>query len=174
MAGKYLTAFQRKLLQKKLDAPTENLPERLRKRIQIMLYADDGKSQAEICQLLKCSAATARTWILKAQSGTAHQWQEHPIGRPKIVEEQHIERLIELVNTDPRELGEKFDEWTGYSLSRRLEKEFGITVTKHHINRLLKQKAVSNERDSEGKDTQKCKARISISNLPSDRSSELS
>jgi transposase len=138
MTGKYLTSFQRKLLEKNLEKAETYLSDNLRKRIQIMLYADEGRSQAEICQILKCSAATARAWILQAQSGMAHQWQEHPRGRPATIKEEHLARLKELVNTSPRELGECFDEWTGYSLSRRLTKEFGITVTRHHINRLVK------------------------------------
>jgi transposase len=138
MTGIYLTSSQRKLLQKNLEKSEVELPTDLRKRIQIMLYADDGKSQTEICQILKCSAATARAWILKAQSGTGHQWQEHLRGRPARIKPEHLARLKELIELDPLQLGEHFDRWTGYSLSRRLEKEFKIRVTKHHINRLVK------------------------------------
>jgi transposase len=174
MTGKYLTSFQRKLLQKNIEDSEQDLSEQLRKRIQIMLYADEGKSQTEICQELKCSAATARTWILKAQSGMAHQWKEHPLGRPRIIQKEHVTRLQELVNLDPRELGEHFTEWTGYSLSRRLEKEFGIQVSKHHVNRLLKQSDLdAKESLSKSKD-RKERSRISICNLPVDCSSELS
>ncbi|MBW4619998.1 MAG: helix-turn-helix domain-containing protein [Cyanosarcina radialis HA8281-LM2] len=169
MTGKYLTTFQRKLLQKNLAKPADDLPDNLRKRIEIMLYADEGKSQTEICQILKCSPATARTWIFKAQSGMAHQWQEHPRGRPAVIQERHLERLKELVTISPRELGECFDEWTGYSLSRRLAREFGIKVSKNHINRLLKQYnlAPSNISDSEDRLPQhQIERRISIQDLP--------
>jgi hypothetical protein len=69
MTGKYLTSFQRKLLENNLEKAETYLPENLRKRIQIMLYADEGRSQAEICQILKCSAATARVGFGKPKVG---------------------------------------------------------------------------------------------------------
>jgi transposase len=173
MTGKYLTSFQRKLLKKQLEKSERELSENLRKRIEIMLYADEGKSQTEICQILKCSAATARTWIFKAQSGMAHQWQEHPRGRPAVIKEEHLERLRELVTIDPRELGECFDEWTGYSLSRRLEREFGIKVSKNHINRLLKQYNLAASNNSNLEDRlarHQVERRILIQDLPLNKS----
>jgi transposase len=172
VTGRYLTSFQRKFLQKNLEKPESELPQQLRKRLQIMLYADEGKSQTEICQLLKCSSATARTWILKAKSGMAHQWEDHPVGRPKIIQEEHLARLLELINLNPRDLGERFDEWTGYSLSRRLEKEFGIKVSNQHINRLLRQSHSfdPSSRFLEEMPDSEAKVRISIQDLPRDRS----
>jgi transposase len=110
---------------------------------------------------------------LKAQSGTAHQWQEHPRGRPSVIKAEHLDRLKELVNINPRQLGERFDEWTGYSLSRRLEREFGIKVTKNHINRLLKQYdlALSNITNSEDRlSINRVKRRILIQDLPLNKS----
>ncbi|WP_329608381.1 helix-turn-helix domain-containing protein [Nostoc sp. CMAA1605] len=88
--GQLLTPFQRKLLLKNL---TEDLPELYRQRIQIILLADEGKSQTNICRTLGCCPATARHWIHIARSGMAHQWQTSPIGRPKAVNEEYLERL---------------------------------------------------------------------------------
>jgi transposase len=133
--GQYLTPFQRKLLEKSLQ---ENLPELYRQRVEIMLLADRGKSQAEICQLLGCSQATANRWILVAQSGMAHEWQKRRRGRPQKVNEQYLERLKELVSHSPRDFGYAFERWTGHWLSKQLEKEFGLKLSGQHINRLLK------------------------------------
>jgi transposase len=133
--GQYLTPFQRKLLEKSLH---ENLPELSRQRVQIILLADSGKSQAEICQLLGCSPATASRWILVAQSGRAHEWQKRPRGRPQKVNEQYLERLKELVSRSPRDFGYAFERWTGDWLSKQLEKEYGLKLTGQHVNRLLK------------------------------------
>lgn len=135
-----LTPFQRKLLQKKL---LEEIPESYRQRIQIMLLASEGKSQGEICRALGCCAATVRHWMHIARSGMAHQWQDCPIGRPKRVNEQYLERLKELVNNSPRDYGYSFERWTGTWLSKHLEKEFGVEVSGHHVNRLLKQMGLS-------------------------------
>jgi transposase len=138
--GKFLTVFQRKLLQKSLQ---EDLPESYRQRIQIMLLADQGKSQTEICRTLECSSATARHWMHVARAGMAHQWQDYPIGRPMVVNEEYLERLQQLVNHSPRDYGYCFQRWTANWLSKHLAKEFGVEVSDRHINRLLKQKGLS-------------------------------
>lgn len=138
--GQYLTPFQRRLLQKSLQ---DDLPELYRQRIEIMLLADEGKSQAEICQNLRCCSATARHWMHIARAGMAHQWQECPIGRPKAVNEEYLERLQELVINSPRDYGYSFRRWTVNWLSKHLAKEFAVEVSDRHIKRLLKQMGLS-------------------------------
>ena len=140
--GRILTPFQRKLLQKGLQ---DRLPEHYRQRIEIMLLADDGKSQAEICKTLGCCHGTARHWILMARSGQAHNWKDSPIGRPKSVNDEYMERLKELVGQSPKEVGYSFRRWTANWLSKHLAKELGVEVTARHINRLLKQMGLSTQ-----------------------------
>jgi transposase len=139
--GLYLTNFQRKQLEKNLQ--DLNLTKRDFNRIQIMLLADEGKSQAEICRIIGCAAATARQWIHFAESGKAQRWKEKSVGHPRTITDEYLERLQELVAIDPHDVGEHFDRWTGFSLSRRLYREFGIKVTQHHVNRLLKRYGLS-------------------------------
>ncbi|WP_013321447.1 helix-turn-helix domain-containing protein [Gloeothece verrucosa] len=164
--GQYLTSFQRKFLQKSLE---DQLPDTYRQRILIMLLADEGKSQSQICQHLNCCPATARHWTLMAQTGRAHQWQEHPLGRPKIVNEQYLQRLKELATNSPQDYGYAFRRWTGYWLSQHLQKEFGIEVHQRHINRLLKQMGLSTrgklQPQQQEFETSKT-AQISIDDLP--------
>ncbi|MBW4634109.1 MAG: helix-turn-helix domain-containing protein [Iphinoe sp. HA4291-MV1] len=138
--SKFLTPFQRQVLLKNLQA---NLQPEYRRRVEIMLLADMGKTQTQICQTLGCSQEMARYWIAVAQAGLAHKWQERPIGRPKTVNEKYIERLKELVNHSPREYGYGFTNWTAQWLSKHLAKEFGIEISDRHINRLLKQMGLS-------------------------------
>ncbi|QLE54425.1 helix-turn-helix domain-containing protein [Nostoc sp. TCL26-01] len=135
-----LTTFQRKLLQKSLQ---EDLPNQYRQRIQIMLLADQGKSQVEICQTLKCCAATVRHWTHIARTGMAHQWQDCPIGRPKTANDVYSERLKELISHSPRDYGYCFRRWTVNWLSKHLAKELGIEVSDRQIKRLLKQMGLS-------------------------------
>ncbi|WP_293070164.1 MULTISPECIES: helix-turn-helix domain-containing protein [unclassified Moorena] len=136
----YLTAFQRKLLQKSLE---QDLHESYRQRIQIMLLADQGKSQTEICQTLGCCAATVRHWMHIARSGMAHQWQDCPIGRPKAVNDEYLDRLKELINQSPRDYGYSFQRWTVNWLNKHLAKELGIEVSNPHLQRLLKEMGLS-------------------------------
>lgn len=131
----FLTPFQQKLLQKALQ--TEFRPE-YRKRIEIMLLAEAGQAQAQICQALGCSHATARYWILIAQSGLAHQWDSTSIGRPKTISNDYCDRLRILVSQSPRELGYPFRRWTARWLNKQLVQEFGVQVSDRYISYLLK------------------------------------
>jgi transposase len=135
-----LTNFQRKLL---LESIQGELRPEYRRRIEIMLLADTGHSQAQICEALGCSQETARYWIAMAQAGQAHNWNDRPIGRPKMVNEQYLERLKELVNHSPREYGYSFRCWTAEWLSKHLAKEFDIEISDRHINRLLQKLGLS-------------------------------
>jgi transposase len=137
--SQFLTPLQRQVLLKAMD---EDLPRLSHQRIQIMLLADEGKSQKEICHALKCSPATAKHWIHISQSGMAHQWQ-NPIGRPKTVNEVYLKRLKELVSNNPRNYGYTFRRWTASYLNQHLTKEFGVQVSDCHIKRLLKRMGLS-------------------------------
>ncbi|MDJ0677663.1 MAG: helix-turn-helix domain-containing protein [Calothrix sp. MO_167.B42] len=138
--GLFLTSFQRQLLQNNLQ---KNVPQLYRQRIEIMLLADEGKTQTQICKALGCSQGTARHWTFMARSGMAHNWQTSPIGRPKVVSEQYLQRLQELVSQSPREFGYSFGRWTGQWLSKHLAKEFGIELCDRRINQLLKDMGLS-------------------------------
>ena len=136
LLGRYLTEFQRQLLTKNLK--TEPTPE-YRQRIEIMLLADRSLTQTQICRELSCSPLTARHWILMAKSGQAHNWQDQPIGRPKTVTADYLERLKQLMTANPRDLGYPFSRWTGQWLSKHLSREFNIEVTARHVNRLIEE-----------------------------------
>jgi transposase len=114
-----------------------------RRRLEIMLRTKMGQSQAEICAALRCSQDTARYWMSIAQTGQIHNVYNQPIGRPKIVNQQYLDRLKELVTHSPRDYGYPFKRWTARWLSKHLAKEFKIEVSDRHINRLLKQMGLS-------------------------------
>ena len=136
----YLTSFQQKLLAKKL---TEPIGLEYQQRIKIMLLTDQGRTQAEICKEIGCSTLTVRYWMTIAISGQAHQYLEHPIGRPKTINDQYLHRLQELVSQNPQDLGYSFSTWTGSWLSKQLKKEFDIDISARHINRLRKDSNVN-------------------------------
>ena len=139
--GKCLTSFQRKLLEKSLQ--TKGLRREHRRRIRIMLLADEGLTKAKISRTLKCTQETARYWIGLARAGQAHNWRDCPRGRPKIINDEYSARLKELVQGTPRDYGYSFERWTGQWLSKHLNKELGIKISSVHVNRLLKQMGLS-------------------------------
>ena len=175
MQEQILTPFQRKLLQKSLQ---DDLPQQYRQRIEIMLLADSGKSQAQICKALGCSQETVRYWISQARAGQAHKWNAFPIGRPKIVNDQYLERLKELVCHSPRDYGYPFGRWTAQWLSKHLAKELGISVSDRNVNLLLKKMGLSTRPKSSTAekvtDSDSTKgSRIAIRDLQSNSESDL-
>ncbi|MFN6180163.1 MAG: transposase [Dolichospermum sp.] len=138
--GSFLSDFQRQMLLKSLQ---ENCSQSQRQRIQIMLLADEGITQAEICQILGCCPATARHWIHIARQGMAHQWQDSRIGRPKSVRDEYLHRLKELLYSSPRNYGYIFEYWTLNRLHKHLCEEFGFKVSDRHFKRILKQMGLS-------------------------------
>jgi len=159
--GQYLTPLARKLLLKSLQA---DLRPEYRRRIEIMLLADTGKSQAQICEALGCAQETARYWMAMAQAGIVNNWNERSIGRPKTVSRQYLDRLQELVSHSPREYGYPFQRWTAQWLRKHLCKELGIDVSDRYINYLLKEMGLSTRRKQ--KLGEKSTATIAISDLP--------
>lgn len=151
-SGRFLSPFQRKHLEKNLKL---NLSKQHFQRIKIMLLADQGKTQTQICQELGCSHSTARYWINVAKSGQAHQWNSNLIGRPQIVDDRCLDRLRELLSQSPKEVkvpNRDFtysaSQWTAKKLSEHLEAEMGIKISDRHINRLLKQMGLSTRQKS--------------------------
>jgi transposase len=133
----YLTTFQRKLLLKKLY--DDALSQLNRQRIKIMILADQGIPQSEICTEVGCCSSTARHWIHMARSGMAHLWEESPRGRPKVVTDAYLERLGELLSQSPRDYKYPFARWTADWLRKHLAQEYGIEISLRHFKRLLKQ-----------------------------------
>ena len=172
-----LSPFQQKLLTEKLKT---NLRAEYRRRIEIMLLADKGYSQTQICTALNCSHETARYWTHIAVSGDAHKWKDLPIGRPKTVNEKYMNRLRDLVSQSPRDFGYAFRRWTANWLSKHLAKELGIEVSERHVNRLLKQMGLStrkpqpevdsdNRATAEQKPIEQKRSNIVIRNLQGDK-----
>jgi transposase len=70
-------------------------------------------------------------------------WQVQPLGRPKIITEEYIAFLQELVRHSPKEYGYPFQRWTAAWLRCHLAKELGIEVSDRHVNRLLNRMGLS-------------------------------
>jgi transposase len=136
-----LTSFEREYLKKQLEQ--SDLHRQLRQRIKIMLLADEGKTQTEICRLLGCSTGTAGQWMLLAKAQMAHKFIEISRGRPKVANDEYKQRLQELVQSAPTEHGYSFRRWTAEWLSKHLTKELGITISARHISRLLRELRLS-------------------------------
>jgi transposase len=86
---------------------------------------------------------------VKQQNSSIDQvWQDQPVGRPKIISDQYLDRLKELVDGSPRDFGYPFQRWTAQWLKRHLAQETGVEVSDRHVNRLLKQMGLSTRAQS--------------------------
>ncbi len=82
---------------------------------------------------------------MKRQKKTAKTlaWDMQPIGRPKVITDEYVTYLSNLVQQGPQAYGYPFKRWTAGWLRCHLAKELGIEVSDRHINRLLHQMGLS-------------------------------
>lgn len=66
-----------------------------------------------------------------------------PIGRPKVITDEYVAYLRNLVRQSPQAYGYPFKRWTAAWLRCHLAKELDIEVSDRHINRLLQQMGLS-------------------------------
>jgi transposase len=99
-------------------------------------------------------------------SHTAQLTARQPVGRPKRIHDDYLQRLQELATQSPKAFGYSFDRWTAYWLQRHLAQEFQLEVTERHINRLLRQMGLSTRQQARfhNGQTANC-AKIIISDL---------
>lgn len=156
----------------------KNLDHRHRRRLEIILRSHLGQSQVEICSALGCSKDMARYWMAIANRPASDSWQDTCIGRPKMVNDEYLHRLRELVTSSPKDHGYAFQRWTARCLSQHLSNELGIQISARHVNRLLKQMGLST-RDShqtkpeKSSSSKSASGRIKIQDLSPSASSQL-
>jgi transposase len=159
--GLYLTPFQRQLLGESID---RDLPPAHRQRLEIVLLTDVGKTQAEICRSVGCSAATASRWMQLTRAGLAHQYLDYPVGRPKLITDEYIEFLRELLKHSPKDYGYPFKTWTVSWLGKHITKEKGIAVSQSHLKRVMRELGLST-RSKPQQSIKQSTANISIADL---------
>jgi transposase len=128
------------MLQEKME---KELPNSYQQRLAIILLTDDGKTQAEICRLLGCSPGTASRWIQLTKMGLAHNYLDCPVGRPKIITDEYIEFLRELLQHSPRDYGYPFRSWTVSWLNKHITASMGIVVSESHLKRVMRDLGLS-------------------------------
>jgi transposase len=130
-------------LQAQSKTKLSSLRPEYRRRLEIILRTEQGQTQAEICAALGCARETVRYWQAVAQSGQITAWVDKPIGRPKTINSQYLDRLKELVTSSPKDHGYPFRQWTAHWLADHLAQEFDVLISDRHVNRLLRQMGLS-------------------------------
>lgn len=134
----FLTSSQKERLQsalRKSDDP------HLRERILMLLLLNDGKTYREISAFVGCAYRSVAYWCVHGDPDNLESLRDHRgKGNHRKATSAYTERLMEVIEKEPNELGYEFGRWTGERLATYLAQETGITLTGTQVRRILKQK----------------------------------
>ena len=116
----------------------------VREGILILLLQNDGKPQHQIARFLGCSARTVAYWCKhgdpdKLESLHNKRQQEHY----RQATPAYVQRLLEIIEQEPAELGYEFGRWTAERWATYLAQAIGITLSGSQVRRILPGKKYS-------------------------------
>ena len=111
---------------------------RVSERAHFVLLSDQGKSPPEIAELFGYSAASVREWLKRYQDeGIAGLYDRPRSGRPRKVDRQVEEQIVELVQNDPQQAGFLATFWTVAMLVLALANKIGVTLSPSSVRLAL-------------------------------------
>lgn len=111
----------------------------VRQRAQGLRLLHEGYAPREVARILAVSQPTVYDWH--------HRWQESGLaglsnrpksGRPRKADATYVERLYEVIEQDPTELGYAFTVWTSDRLRLHMEVITGLRLGDSQFRALLK------------------------------------
>lgn len=120
-------------------AKSDKRPEVRQKAMGLRLL-HEGQTPKEVAQIMAVSQPSVYDWH--------HRWQANGLdglanrpksGRPRKTDRSYVERLEEVIEQDPQELGYNFTIWTADRLRYHLEKETGKLIGPTQFRNLLKE-----------------------------------
>lgn len=132
-----LTESELKIVAKAVKS--DKRPE-VRQRALGLRLLHEGQTPKEVAQIMAVSQPSVYDWH--------HRWQTNGLaglancpksGRPRKTDRSYVERLEEVPEQDPQELGYNFTIWTADRLRYHLEKETGKLIGPTQFRNLLKE-----------------------------------
>lgn len=134
----FLNSEQRKRLQ--IVIRSAGCP-RFREHALILLLKNDGKTYAEIADFIGCGYTTVAYWCVHGDPNNLDSLKDQrKRGNYQKVTDHYIQRLLEVIQTEPHELGYDFERWSLHRLSDHLTEQTGIKLSGAQISRILKRK----------------------------------
>src|SRR5947209_16385717 len=119
----------------------------LKSRCHIILLSAQRYSVPQIAALLFSSEDTVARCIHEFnRSGLEGILPQERVGRPAKITEEFLKKLLELVASDPRDLGYPFSTWTAELLSVALKEQTGLEVSESSVRRTLHAEGYSVQR----------------------------
>ncbi|PPS41230.1 helix-turn-helix domain-containing protein [Chroococcidiopsis sp. TS-821] len=110
-----------------------------RERVLMLLLMNDGKTYQEIADFIGCSYRTVAYWCTHSEPDNLDSMKDQrQNGNYRKATAEYIDRLMEVVQKKPSELGLPFENWSGERLATYLAQETGIDLTGAHVRKLLK------------------------------------
>jgi transposase len=110
----------------------------LKSRCHIILLSVERYSVPQIASLLFTSEDTVARCIHEFnRSGLEGILPHERVGRPAKITEEFLKKLLELVESDPRDLGYPFSTWTAELLAVTLKEQTGLQVSESSVRRTL-------------------------------------
>ena len=98
-----------------------------------------GNKPQQVAEVLNVTRSTIYNWVQRwQQSGLPGLSDKPKNGRPQLATPQYIQKLEQLIDSDPTEWGYSFTSWTINRLMAHLERETGITMSDETFRQLLK------------------------------------
>jgi putative transposase len=111
---------------------------RVRQRAQMIRLLHLGHKPEEVGDLLCVTGALVYMWHARwRESGLDGLVDKPKSGRPKAGGEEYRQKLAELIETEPQELGYGFNVWTIKRLLAHMEKETKLLVHKNTLLNML-------------------------------------
>ncbi|HEV2583189.1 MAG TPA: helix-turn-helix domain-containing protein [Ktedonobacteraceae bacterium] len=110
----------------------------LKSRCHIILLSAEYYSVPQIASLLFSSEDTVARCIHEFnRAGLEGILPQERVGHPAKITEEFLKKLLELVESDPRDLGYPFSTWTAELLAVALQEQTGLQVSERSVGRSL-------------------------------------
>jgi transposase len=112
------------------------------RRVQALLWLDEGETVQEIADRLRLSRQVIYTWIahFHARQGLDIATRVAPgarSGRPRTVQGRIYPLIATVIERDPRDLGYRSTVWTAPLLTQYLREKHALTVSRPSVSRAL-------------------------------------
>ncbi len=107
----------------------------------MLLLMNDGKTYDQIAEFIGCSRRTVAYWCVHGAADNLESLRDRrEQGNHRKATDTYIQRLLEVVEKEPTELGYEFGSWTGTRLAAHLAKQTGIQLSSVQVREILRRK----------------------------------
>jgi transposase len=109
-------------------------------RLHALLMVAQGRKCTEVAELFGDSKRTVQYWVQRfEEEGFAGLYDAERPGRPRRLNEEHLQEIGKVLRGTPREVGLRGHIWDGKTLSAYILKRYGISLGVRQCQRMFSQ-----------------------------------